>query len=1492
MADLKIALELSGSAGNTVGVVDSVTRALRGLDDQATQSGRATTGLFDSIKQGLGLGLGVNAISLLIEGLRNLSSASIGAATDFEHTMSGVKAVSGATAEQMRQLQGLALQLGKDTSFSAKQAAAGLEELVKGGISISDIMHGAAQATLNLAAAGGVNLTDAATLAANAMNQFNLKGTDMAHVADLIAGAANASAIDVDDFRLALQQSGAVASTTGFKFDDLAQAIAIMGQAGIRGSDAGTSLKTMMMNLQPETNKQKDLMRELGLTTADGANKFFDAAGKVKSMADVAQILQDATKNLTEEQRLQALQTIFGSDAIRAAAVLAKSGAAGFREMAAAMGKVTAESVATERLNNLSGALEQLRGSLETAAISTMEKFTPGLAQLALTATHLVNDAITPLETAAGNLAARLTAGGQQIQRVVQQWGPLFMRTFQTIGAQFALFERRMGSLFAPLTQGASSGLGALVQQFTDLPQTILKGLLGLPALTAQIFTAVDRFWVEHGRTVYQVVGTVQDAARAWTTALGTILQWAQAQWPKVQAAFTVGAQAIQAAWATMGTGLQLVLRTWSGVSDQLARAGLSLLQGRFEQAGKELTAAWQGAWQIIQFVVANAWEAIQAAVDRAAPGLLSKIGDTFDGIGATVRTAMDAVGDAANRFGTWMRGMADAGDVLGRALGEVGRQLESAFGPILTTVAAQFAQTFGDPRQGAQTLLAQLQGFVAGIPGALANLPQTLQTAFAAIPTVTAGALNVAIQAWNAHVGTINTVLATIQTAVGTAITWVSDNWPTIQETVGTVFSAVQGFVTGTLLPALGTALGKLGEVKDWVLDHWGDISTAVGTVFGAIQGFVTGILAPALGEVMTFFGRVWTTAQEKWPEIQRQVATVFEFLRDRWHDTLQPSLEAVMTFFGSVWGKANEVWPQVQTVVAGVFGFLRDRWNDTLSPALETVKTTFGQVWERANEFWPQVQTKVAEVFGFLRDRWNDTLEPALRFLQNKFVDIWNEVQQRWPDVQTKFGEVAAGIKAFWDTTLEPALRGLQNKFIDIVNVVQQSWPGVQTTLTTAFREVQRELSPTSVTSGNLRDTWRILSTEVGPRLGEMLRGFLGDLGLLRGGMSGSADESGRLAGGLQGITGALRDLVAWVPRALDFFSLFGQVLTEVQKVINGFGLSINKTVRGDFTGAMQAVEQYAGAIQRIAGLIQQAGQLASTPIGGGGPINQGGGGINFGGNGGGGGGVPTFGGGGQGGGQQGGGGGGNPVGNTGFDFRSIARAAATSHGVDPSIFERQINQESGFAPDVISGARLSSSGARGIAQFMPDTAAGVSRQMGVPLDRFWADPVLQLEGAAMHMRDLLDMFGGNMTHALAGYNAGPGNVQRWLRQGGRLDQLADLGLGETREYIRAIQGLANGGLITEPVMGVGLHTGQGYALGERGTERVLSAAQTADYDRGAGRSKDIAIDYDKLAGAIAKAVRSLAPSITIQTTEVDLDPERLWTIWGHAARTHGFA
>jgi TP901 family phage tail tape measure protein len=373
----------------------SALQVVVGYDDSAVAAGVGRT---SSTVEGLGskiqTALGAAAVGA-VAGLGAAFVGSISSAANFEKEISAIGAVSGATASQMDGIRATALQLGKDTSFSASEAAAGMEEIIKAGVPLEAAMGGAARAVLDLAAAGGTEVPKAAQIMSNAMNTFSLSGADAAHIADLIAGAANASAIDVNDFGFSLSSVGAVAHTIGLSLEDTTTAIAALGQAGLKGSDAGTSLKTMLLNLSPSTKKATEEMRALGIITADGSNRFFDAQGKVKSLADISAVLQTAMKGLTKEEQINALQTAFGTDAIRAAAIMANLGAAGMNEMADAVKKQgDAQAIANERLNNVRGSWEKFTGSVETGAIMLGSLFLPALKQVIDGLTDFANEAI------------------------------------------------------------------------------------------------------------------------------------------------------------------------------------------------------------------------------------------------------------------------------------------------------------------------------------------------------------------------------------------------------------------------------------------------------------------------------------------------------------------------------------------------------------------------------------------------------------------------------------------------------------------------------------------------------------------------------------------------------------------------------------------------------------------------------------------------------------------------------------------------------------------------------------------------------------------------------------------------------------------------------------------------------------------------------------------------------------------------------------------
>jgi hypothetical protein len=605
----------------------------------------------------------------LVAGIAGVGAAMVGSvksAADFEKQMSAVGAVAGASASEMEALTKTALQLGKDTSFSASEAAQGIEELAKAGVSMADIMGGGARASLDLAAAGAVSVAEAAEIASNAMNVFGLKGADMAHVADTIAGAANASAIGVNDYKFSLAAAGAVAATVGISFDSLSTAIAVMGNAGIKGSDAGTSLKTMLLNLQPATENQVKTFQQLGILTFDtekamaklrtagidptnmstGAmtdalvrlangvsqtaaitpkmykafneskdsldimkNAFFDANGNAKDFAGIAQVLQDSLKGMTKQQQLATLEIMFGSDAIRAGAVLLEAGAAGFDELAAAMGKVTAKAVAEERLNNLWGSIEKLKGSLETAAIMLGATFLPALKGMVDGMTEGINQGIEIIEQLpdAWRTAGEAFAGawapsetlspfinmvGEAAIAVREQFGP----AIATAGAILQQLSGWFTENIAPIAAFVAGFLGAIgtAGLFTaaiaavTAVLTLLLSPIGLVAIAVGLLAAA---WTTN------FMGIQEATAAAWAYLLPIFTQIVDWLGPKISAVLT---------WLTT-TGWPMMLAAATAVGDWITGTAIPALTQLVDWLGPKLSA-------VVTWIYTTGWPSLVTA--------------------------------------------------------------------------------------------------------------------------------------------------------------------------------------------------------------------------------------------------------------------------------------------------------------------------------------------------------------------------------------------------------------------------------------------------------------------------------------------------------------------------------------------------------------------------------------------------------------------------------------------------------------------------------------------------------------------------------------------------------------------------------------------------------------------------------------------------------------------------------------------------------------
>lgn len=435
-----ITVRLRADASNFNASIKAAGANAQQLADGMEQSGRKTSLLTTGLAAA---GMAAGALGV----------AAIKTASDFDASMSGVQSVTRASASEMDLLRQAAIDAGADTIYSASEAAAGITELGKAGLSTSDILSGGLNGALDLAASEGIDVAEAAELMATALTQFGLSGDRATDVADALAAGAGSASGSARDLGFALSQAGTMAHTYGISMEETVGALSAFASAGMIGSDAGTSLRSMLQHLGNPTDEAKTLMDELGISVYDNTGHFV-------SLANLAGQLQTQMGGLSEEERNAAMATIFGADAVRAATQLYNQGSAGVEKWTKTVSQSGyAADMASTRTDNLQGDLEQLSGSFETLLINLGEggqgplrslvqtldtlvdafsSLPPEVQQFAVLAVAAVggatalHKALTPLNTSASTFAQGLGLVIDPIQRVSSAMG-----SFRNAGADF-----------------------------------------------------------------------------------------------------------------------------------------------------------------------------------------------------------------------------------------------------------------------------------------------------------------------------------------------------------------------------------------------------------------------------------------------------------------------------------------------------------------------------------------------------------------------------------------------------------------------------------------------------------------------------------------------------------------------------------------------------------------------------------------------------------------------------------------------------------------------------------------------------------------------------------------------------------------------------------------------------------------------------------------------------------------------------------------------
>jgi TP901 family phage tail tape measure protein len=584
----------------SVSIVAAVDQALgefqklgKAVDDQSSKwDGLKKTGENLSTV-GTSLSVGLTAPIVGIGG------AAIKAASDFESSLNKITAVGDITGKDLEQLRAQAMKLGADTKYSAQEAAEGMGNLAAAGFDTTKIM-GAMPGVLDLAAAGELSVARAAEVTTDTLSQFGLSADKAGHVADVFAKGAAASSISVQQMSESMKYAGPIAQSAGISLEAVATATALLGNAGIKGEQAGTSLRGIVSSLISPSNAAAAAMEALGV-------KATDSAGKLMPLDQIFGQLKDKGATTAD------MFTIFGQNAASAAAALTNNAGPAWASMTKEIDNSDgAAKKMSETLNSgLAGGFEQMKGSLDTVLIALGTSLLPIMTNLVKVGTDFINNWILP----------------------AVEWFSKLPGPVQNVAIALAAVAAAIGPVL--LVAG-----------------TMISSFATVAPIVATMVTAIGGF--------VAAIGIVPIAIAAVTAALVALGVWVYNNWDKITASLTAAWDSIKAKWEAVWTGIVgAVTAVWAGFKAAVAPYWnfIAELVGAIWHI---VIAAWETEWKLIVAAVTIVWDAIEPYVTKVFKPIIKFLADVWDDlesgwdrIWGSIKKAVTGAWDAIDKAAT-----------------------------------------------------------------------------------------------------------------------------------------------------------------------------------------------------------------------------------------------------------------------------------------------------------------------------------------------------------------------------------------------------------------------------------------------------------------------------------------------------------------------------------------------------------------------------------------------------------------------------------------------------------------------------------------------------------------------------------------------------------------------------------------------------------------------------------------------------------------------
>jgi len=690
------------NASGFFGDMNKASSAVNQFSGDVTGAAQKTSGageiMIGALRQ-----VGTLAVNAFLEAGRaavGFVGDSISAAGDFESGMNKFAAVAGNALEEsglaLKDFRDQFIQIGKELPVSTAEVQQAAIEMVKGGIDPATIAAGGLKQVIQFAAAADLDLAEASTIAAKAIGGWvdqaasaEEKASFLAHSTDLLAKAANASTVNVDDLALGLYNVQGTAKLAGVSFDETVTALAQLAPSFSSSSDAGTSFKTFLARLQPSTKPAIEAMQALGLYTEETGSAFYDAQGNFVGMSKASQLLQDATKDLTEAQRVQLLQTIFGQDAIRTAAVFAEQGATGYNNMTDALAKQNSVAeMAAQKQAGFNTALDNFKGSVEALQITIGSVLLPVL-------TTLFNDYLAPGINTLTDLAGALSGDADAFARLSPTMQAVAATITGLIDTVFTLtnyitalnedgdyLNDWLTHLPEPLQpivagfgaimvafQSAGDGSSALGDKLADLAGVweTLQGVIetvgaAYQSIIEAVLPIVQDFIEEHGDEIMAIMEEVWDTIILIVEAALEIYEKIIPPVLEAIAKFIEEngeeiSTIISSVWTIIKTTIDTILAVIQGI----IKATLALIKGDFEGAHRALEEMNQRVWNNIKEALSAAWDAIKVLLEGAWNDIKSKAEGAWNAVKGTIEGAANGIVDLLASLPSRVAGVGEA---------------------------------------------------------------------------------------------------------------------------------------------------------------------------------------------------------------------------------------------------------------------------------------------------------------------------------------------------------------------------------------------------------------------------------------------------------------------------------------------------------------------------------------------------------------------------------------------------------------------------------------------------------------------------------------------------------------------------------------------------------------------------------------------------------------------------------------------------------------